>query len=261
MQRGGAVGRVKREHVGHPAGPVQSLGLLRQETGSGGHHEDVVVQRLPVVEVHAVAGQVDPFHPGHPEGDAVPELPLPPPGEAGHVTPAERDEQEAGLVHMLSVLVDDHDLGGLAGVGPPQPVGGQGPACATTQDHDALHKIIICRAGNRRQSRWSRPRGTISSELGGPACVCSTRTRETASSLGGQADDLHARCGGAARRASGWCAASPARAGARVRLRHYPLRRDPPRACGHVRLGQHAGPGAGCRRHRGDRVPQRDRRR
>jgi hypothetical protein len=64
--------------------------------------------------MHAVAGQVDHVHPGRAEKDAVPELPLPRPGEVADVSPAERDEQEAGLVHMLGILVDDYDIGGLA---------------------------------------------------------------------------------------------------------------------------------------------------
>ena len=124
-------------------GPGQPAGFLGQQAGSGGHHEDVVLQRLPVIEVHAVAGQVDMVHPGLTEGDAVPQLLLPLPDEVGQVGPAEGHEQQARLVDVLRVLVDHHNLGVLQGVGPPQPVGGQGPARAAAEDHDALHATSL----------------------------------------------------------------------------------------------------------------------
>jgi hypothetical protein len=93
--------------------------------------------------VHAVAGQVDVVDPGAAEGNAVAQLPLPPPDEMGQVSLAERDEQQAGLVDVLGVLVDHHDLGVLRRVGPAQPVRGQGPAGAAAQDHDALHTFSL----------------------------------------------------------------------------------------------------------------------
>ena len=45
-----------------------------------------------------------------------------------------------------------------------------------------------------------------------------------------------------------------------LRLRHHPLRRDPSRACGHVRVDRHARPGAAPARRPAGGVPQRHRR-
>ena len=139
VQRRRPVGRVEREHVFHPAGPGQPFGFPGQKAGSGGHHEDVVVQDAPAIEVHAVTGQVNVVDPGVAEGNAIAELPLPQPDEMGQVSQAERHEQQTGLVDVLGVLVDHHDLGVLRRVGPAQPVRGQGSARAPAQDHDALH--------------------------------------------------------------------------------------------------------------------------
>ena len=54
----------------------------------------------------------------------------------------ERDEQQAGLVDVAVVAVDDDDLGVVA-VDAPQPVGGQRAAGAGAEDHDLGHMDTV----------------------------------------------------------------------------------------------------------------------
>ena len=55
-------------------GPVEALGLLGHEQGAGGDDEHVVVELVPVGEVHRVGLEVDVVDPVLHERDAVVEL-------------------------------------------------------------------------------------------------------------------------------------------------------------------------------------------
>ena len=82
-----------------------------------------------------------------------------PPARAGyplHVGQAERDEQQAGLVHVGVVAVHYDDVGGLRPVRPPQPVREQRPAGAATEDDDPFHTLSLGREHRHGQGRWSR---------------------------------------------------------------------------------------------------------
>ena len=68
---------------------------------------------------------------------------MPGPDQIGHVGLAERDEQQAGLIHVAVVGVHHDDLHLGRAVRPAQPVRGERPAGASTQDDDAFHKIIL----------------------------------------------------------------------------------------------------------------------
>jgi hypothetical protein len=54
---------------------------------------------------------------------------------------AERHEQEAGLVHVPVVLVDDDDLDLVGREPAAQAVRGERPAGAAAEDHDALRHV------------------------------------------------------------------------------------------------------------------------
>ena len=58
---------------------------------------------------------------------------------------SERNEQQAGLIDVAVVAVDDDDLGVVA-VGAPQPVGGERAAGAGAEDDDAGHASTVAAA-------------------------------------------------------------------------------------------------------------------
>ena len=68
--------------------------------------------------------------------DPAMQLPPPRPDDVLHVGQPERHEQQAGLVDVAVVLVDDGDRQLIGAVVATQPVGGQRATGAATQDHD-----------------------------------------------------------------------------------------------------------------------------
>ena len=142
-QRLGALGGVEGEDVLLPARTGQPVGLLRLQPRAGGHDQHVVAQRGPVPEVYPVVLHVDVVDPGLAVADAGAELRPARAGYPPHVSPAERDEQQPGLVHVVSVAVHHDDLGGLRPAGPPQPVRDQRPAGAATEDDDPFHAATL----------------------------------------------------------------------------------------------------------------------
>jgi hypothetical protein len=77
------------------------------------------------------------------------------PGDLVRAGQAERHEQQAGLVDVPVVLVDDDDVGVARGQHPAQPVGQQRPAGPAAQDQDSPH--ISRLRGRPRDSQRSRP--------------------------------------------------------------------------------------------------------
>jgi hypothetical protein len=152
----GARGGVEGEDVPLPPGPGQPVGLVRQQLRAGRHDQDVVVQRVPVRQVHPVVLDVDVVDRGLAVGDAVMQLPPARAGYPPHVGQAERDEQQSRLVHVGVVAVHHDDVGGLRPVGPPQPVREQRPAGAATENDDPFHALNLGREHRRGQGRWSR---------------------------------------------------------------------------------------------------------
>ena len=154
----GALGGVEGEDVLLPARPGQPLGLLRQQPGAGRHDQDVVVQRVAGTEVHPVMLDVDVVDAGLAVDDAGAELPPARPRDPPHVGPAERDEQQPGLVHVIIVAVHHDDLDGPRVVRPPQPVRDQRPAGAATEDNDPFHTVTLGPGQRPDQGRRSRSR-------------------------------------------------------------------------------------------------------
>ena len=155
VQGHGTVGGVESEDVAHPPGTGEPFGLPGQQARTGGDHQDVVAEHGPVIEMHAVSGHIDVVHPGLPEGDTGMQLPLSGTDKVSHVGPAERHEQQPGLIHMVAVAVHHDNLGLVRVIGPPEPVGGQRAAGAPAQDHDSLHKIIFVNGGWPGERHWS----------------------------------------------------------------------------------------------------------
>jgi hypothetical protein len=106
---------------------------------AGGHDQDVVAQCGPVPEVDPVVLHVDVVDPGLAVADAGAKLRPARAGYPPHVGPAERDEQQPGLVNVVTVAVRHDNLDGLRPVGSPQPVRDQRPAGAATEDDDPFH--------------------------------------------------------------------------------------------------------------------------
>ena len=75
------------------------------------------------------------------------QLPFARPHDVLGVRQPERHEQQAGLVDVPVVLVDDGDDGLVGRVQAPQPVGGQRAAGAAAEDHDPRsHMTNIARS-------------------------------------------------------------------------------------------------------------------
>ncbi len=83
---------------------------------------------------------------------------------------AERHEQQAGLVNVLVVLVDDSDRR-LACELAPQPVRGEGSTGSAAEDHDSLRhdSSVRCRAvpGHGQRSRCTQANGMFRQEGNG----------------------------------------------------------------------------------------------
>ena len=136
-QRRRAVKRVEGEDPLHPARAGEAVGLLREQPGAGRDHQHVVWDGRPVGQQDLVPVQVDAVHSGLPEGDTRTELAVPRPDQAAGLGLPERHEQQARLVDVLVIGIDDDDLGGAAKHAA-QPVGDQRPAGAAAQDHNPL---------------------------------------------------------------------------------------------------------------------------
>ena len=129
---------VEGEDVLHPAWAAHALGVLGLEAGARCDDQDVVGERCSVSEVDEVRVELDPVDLRLEEPDAVPQLALPGAGDLVCVGEAERDEQEARLVDVAVVPVDDGDLRLGVLVGAPEPVCHHRAAGPAAEDHDPL---------------------------------------------------------------------------------------------------------------------------
>ena len=77
---------------------------------------------------------------GHDEVHALWDEVPPGPEEAGGVEHLEGDEQEAGLIEMVLVLVDEGDVPGLGGELLAELVRHDGACSACTEDEERLHR-------------------------------------------------------------------------------------------------------------------------
>jgi len=136
VQADGAGQVVEGEDLLAPAGTGEPLGLLREEGGAGGDDEDVVGHPYAAAEVHRPRVQVDPLdaclfvvHGGvqllRAGADKVVRLGRP-----------EGDEQQAGLVDVVVVLVHDGDPAVVLVIHAAQPVGRQCASGAASEYHD-----------------------------------------------------------------------------------------------------------------------------
>ena len=116
----------------------QALGLLGLQAHAGGDDEHVVGQHRAVVEQHLVALDPDRLDLVLVEDDAVAQLAPARPHDLLDVREPEGDEEQARLVDVAVVAVDDVDLGLVGVEAAAQPVGGHRAAGAAAEDHDLL---------------------------------------------------------------------------------------------------------------------------
>ena len=140
--------RVEGEDLLHPARAGESLGFLRDERRPGGDDEDVVGERGAVREVNGVRLHVDVFDGVLAVVDALAKLAAAGPHDVLRVGETERNEQEARLVHVAVVLIDDRDRDFVLGEGAPQPVRHERAARSGPEDDDAAaHELAPINVG------------------------------------------------------------------------------------------------------------------
>ena len=149
-QRRGALERVEVEDVRS----FETLGLLGHQARAGGDDEHVVAEHAAVGQVDLIRGGLDAVDVGQPELDPVVQLRGARADDRLRVGQPERHEQQAGLIDVAVVAVDDDDLGVVA-VGAPQPVGGERAAGAGAEDDDAGHASTV--AAERARGIRARP--------------------------------------------------------------------------------------------------------
>ena len=128
-----------------PARAGRALGLLGHQARARGHDQRVVGERLAAGEVDRPGLDVDAVDPADHVVDAVVQLRAARAHEvlgAGH---AEGDEEEARLVDVAVVLVDDGDLQVTLVEAAAQPVGHQRATGPPAQDDDAVHSASRAR--------------------------------------------------------------------------------------------------------------------
>ena len=133
-----ALRRVEGEDFLHPARACHPLRLLRLQTAARRDDERVVREGRPVGEEDRVGFEVDAVDIRLVERDPVPELPAAGAHDVLDVGQAERHEQQARLVDVAVVPVDDRDLRLVGLVGAPEPVRHHRAAGAAAEDHDSL---------------------------------------------------------------------------------------------------------------------------
>ena len=109
-QGGCALKRVEGVDRATPLGSLQALGLLRRKRRAGGDHQHVVLDILAVNEMDGVLGEIDVLDLGETEVDAAAKLGVARPDDLAGLREPEWNEQQAGLVDVAVVAVDDRDL-------------------------------------------------------------------------------------------------------------------------------------------------------
>ena len=132
----GSLGAVEGEGPVVPAGPGEALGLLGLKPAAGCDDQDVVGEHGPIVEEDLVALDPDLRDLVLMEDDAVVELPAAWPHDLVELREPEWHEEQAGLVDVPVILVDDVDLGLVGVEAAAQPVSRHRAAGAATEDHD-----------------------------------------------------------------------------------------------------------------------------
>jgi hypothetical protein len=132
-----------------PAEAGQPFGLLGEQHVAGGEHQHVVAELAAVDQPHPVALEIHPVHRAAAIGDPFAQPRGPGADEVLATAHPERHEQQARLVDVVVVLVDDGDLQVRAGA--PQPVRGQSATRAAAEDHDPrCHGFSVRRMVGRR---------------------------------------------------------------------------------------------------------------
>src|SRR6266540_6317315 len=134
----GALGVVEGEDALVPARPGHAFGLLRLQAHAARDDQYVVGKHRPVVEQHLVALDPDLLDLVLVEDDAVAELAPARSHDLVDLRQPERDEEQAGLVDVPVIQVDDVDLCLVGVEAAPQPVGGHRAAGAAAENHDLL---------------------------------------------------------------------------------------------------------------------------
>ncbi len=151
MQGMGAYGVVEGEDPLVPAWAGHALGLLGLEAHAACHDEHVVGQHGSVVEQHLVPVDQDLRDLVLVEDHAVAELAAARTHDLLDRGQTKGDKEQAGLVDVLVVAVDDVDLGLVGVEAAAQPVGGHRAAGPAAEDHDLLpvHDVPPSSAGWR----------------------------------------------------------------------------------------------------------------
>ena len=120
-----------------PLWPPEALGLLRLKRCAGGDHQHVVMHLDTVGEMNRVVDEIDALDLCETKIDAAAKLLVARPDDLLGLGEPERDEQQAGLVHVAVVAVDDRDAR-LIAVLPLQPVRDQRPSGAPAENDDPV---------------------------------------------------------------------------------------------------------------------------
>jgi hypothetical protein len=142
LQRSGAGEVVEGEDPLVPAGAGEALGLVERQADAGGDHQDVVGQLGAVLQHDRVAVEVDPLDRLQHEVDVLVQLGLARAHDLVVVGETEGHEEQAGLVDVVVVLVDDRDLHITVLVVAVQTVGGEGAARTAAEDHDPPRRSV-----------------------------------------------------------------------------------------------------------------------
>ncbi len=130
---------VEREHVLLPSRPGQALGLGERQGRAGRHDQHVVGELRAIGKCDDVSLDVDTVHSALEVVDAPTELSATGSDDVLGVGQPERHEQQAGLIHVITILIHHRDADRrvvcevLA-----QPVGGQRAAGASAEYDDVL---------------------------------------------------------------------------------------------------------------------------
>ena len=143
LQCGGPGDVVEGEHLLVPAGAGQALRLVERKDRARRDHQHVVGDLAAVTEDHRIGMDVDPIDRLLDELDVAVQLILARPHDLLLVREPEGHEQQAGLIDVVVVLIDDHDLHRLVFRAvmtevAVQPVGSECAARATAEDDDSL---------------------------------------------------------------------------------------------------------------------------
>lgn len=134
-ERARTFGCVEGEHLVHPPWSGQARRHLGNEGRAGGDDENVVTEQRPIGEVHLVRRDIDAVDLRLTEPDVAAELTLAGSYDVLAVRESERNEQQARLVDVAVVLIDDRQRHFVDWKEPAEAVGDERPTRSAAQNH------------------------------------------------------------------------------------------------------------------------------